>query len=53
MTCFLSMTVMGWSCQRWQKKLRAAPEHMRIKMAQFPWPRSFSGRRLLGGAVQS
>ena len=27
------------------------PKDMRIKIAQFPWPRSFSGR-LLGGAVQ-
>ena len=33
------------------EKTARCPELMRIEMAQFPWPRSFSGR-LLGGAVQ-
>ena len=47
MTCFLSMTVMGWSCQRWQKKLRAAPEH---KTCGSRW-RSFRGRAVSVGAV--
>ena len=37
-TYFLSMTVMSWSCQRWQKKLRAA-----LNTCGSRW-RSFRGR---------